>query len=42
MDEHELNKKRWQNRRRMTWLCLFSLLAMTGLLLFVIDIERIE
>jgi hypothetical protein len=29
-----LNKKRWQNRRRMAWLSLFSMIISTYLMLF--------
>jgi len=29
-----LDKKRWQNRRRMAWVSLISIVSVTGLILF--------
>jgi len=39
-----LNKKRWQNRRRMAWLSLFSMILFTFLILFTdkVSIERLN
>lgn len=32
----------WRNRRRMAWLSFVSILAVTGLCFFWVDIERLE
>lgn len=39
----DLNKKRWQNRRRMAWLSLISMTIITFLILFtnMVSVERL-
>lgn len=33
-EENELERNKWRGRRRMSWICLVSMIAMTFLLVF--------
>lgn len=39
--EIQLDKVRWQNRRRMAWICLWAMIVSTALLFFQIPVEKI-
>lgn len=42
-DDPDLMKKRWQNRRRMSWVSLISMTVVTYLILFtnLVSVERL-
>ena len=40
--ENGNDKVRWQNRRRMAWLSIISIIVVTGLAFFVLPIERLD
>lgn len=38
----KLNARRWKNRRRMAWLSLLSIIAITIMSFYYVDIERLK
>tara|TARA_B000000557_G_scaffold256239_1_gene248206 strand:+ start:571 stop:789 length:219 start_codon:yes stop_codon:yes gene_type:complete len=42
MEENKTPKSRWQNRRRMAWLALISILIVTILAFFIVAESRLK